>query len=151
MSLTSVLAGRVEWGSEPVPDPMSEAYGALIRQIGEDPARQGLRDTPKRAAKAWRHLTQGYEQDVEALVNGAVFDSDNDEMVLVKNIEVYSLCEHHLLPIIGHCHVAYIPNGTCTREGCKFRKTSPSRSPMRSTAWSTPGGLPSRSPPLTCA
>jgi GTP cyclohydrolase I len=111
MTLKSVVAGRVEWGSEPVPDPMSEAYGSLIRQIGEDPARQGLRDTPKRAAKAWRHLTQGYEQDVDTLVNGAVFDSDNDEMVLVKDIEVYSLCEHHLLPIIGHCHVAYIPNG----------------------------------------
>jgi GTP cyclohydrolase I len=111
MSLKSVAGGRLERAIDPQGDPLSDAYGSLLRHIGEDTARQGLRDTPKRAAKAWRHLTQGYDQEIETLVNGAVFDSDNDEMVLVKDIEVYSLCEHHLLPIIGHCHVAYIPNG----------------------------------------
>ncbi|MGB1111032.1 MAG: GTP cyclohydrolase I FolE [Gammaproteobacteria bacterium] len=90
---------------------MKEHYSGIITHVGEDPDRQGLLDTPKRAAKAMQFLTQGYEQDLDEIINGAVFDSDNDEMVLVKNIEVYSLCEHHLLPIIGHAHVAYIPNG----------------------------------------
>jgi GTP cyclohydrolase I len=108
MSLKSVAGGRVERAPEPQGDPLSDAYGSLLRHIGEDPARQGLRDTPKRAARVWRYLTHGYDQDVGTLVNGAVFDSDNDEMALVQDIGVYSLCEHHLLPIIGRRHVAYI-------------------------------------------
>src|SRR5690606_31203846 len=77
----------------------------------EDPARDGLRDTPERAAKAFQFLTKGYHQTLEEVVNGALFPSDNSEMVLVNNIELYSMCEHHLLPFIGKCHVAYIPTG----------------------------------------
>lgn len=111
MSTNARYAAHLEIVAEAERNSLAEAYGTLILGAGEDLGRQGLRDTPERAAKAWRHLTQGYDQDLTGLVNGAVFDSDNDEMVLIKNIEVYSLCEHHLLPIIGHCHVAYIPNG----------------------------------------
>lgn len=90
---------------------MQAHYKKIIEALGEDPQREGLRDTPRRAAKAMEFLTQGYHQSVDAIVNGALFHSDNDEMVLVKEIELYSLCEHHLLPFIGKCHVAYLPNG----------------------------------------
>jgi GTP cyclohydrolase I len=90
---------------------MQDEYKKIIEKIGENPAREGLRDTPLRAAKAMQHFTQGYHQSLEDVVNGALFQSDNDEMVLVKNIELYSLCEHHLIPFIGKCHVAYLPNG----------------------------------------
>lgn len=86
-------------------------YHDLLTSIGEDPSRDGLKRTPERAARALEFLTQGYHQDLATIINGAVFDSDNDEMVIVKNIELYSLCEHHLLPFIGKCHVAYIPTG----------------------------------------
>lgn len=88
-----------------------ELYRNILKNIGENPAREGLKDTPKRAAKALEFLTQGYQQSLETIVNGAIFQSDMSEMVMVKNIELYSLCEHHLLPFIGHCHVAYIPTG----------------------------------------
>jgi len=90
---------------------MQTYFRKIIEALGEDPNREGLKNTPKRAAKALEFLTQGYKQSIDEIVNGALFQSDNDEMVLVKNIELYSLCEHHLLPFIGKCHVAYMPNG----------------------------------------
>lgn len=86
-------------------------YEALITSIGEDVSRDGLKKTPQRASKAFQFLTHGYQQTLEEIVNGAIFDSDNDEMVIVKDIEMYSLCEHHLLPFVGKVHVAYIPKG----------------------------------------
>lgn len=85
-------------------------YLNLLRAIGEDDTRDGLKDTPQRAARAMAFMTRGYQEDLHTLVNGAIFDADSDEMVIVKNIELYSLCEHHLLPFIGQCHVAYLPN-----------------------------------------
>ncbi|MDB6143028.1 MAG: folE3 [Pseudomonas sp.] len=90
---------------------LSQHYREILVGLGENPDREGLLDTPKRAAKAMQYLCHGYEQSVEEIVNGALFASDNDEMVIVKDIELYSLCEHHLLPFIGKAHVAYIPTG----------------------------------------
>lgn len=90
---------------------MEKAFADIIEQIGEDPSRDGLLDTPKRAAKAFKFLTEGYRLNIKDVVNGALFDSDCNEMVVVSDIELYSLCEHHLLPFIGKCHVAYIPSG----------------------------------------
>jgi GTP cyclohydrolase I len=90
---------------------METHWAAIIEAIGEDLDRPGLRDTPSRAAKAFEFLNRGYKQTVEDVVNDALFPSDSNEMVLVQNIELYSLCEHHLLPFIGKCHVAYIPTG----------------------------------------
>jgi len=86
-------------------------YQNIISAIGEDINRDGLIDTPKRAAKAMEFLTQGYHQNIDDIVNGALFESDADEMVVIKNIELYSMCEHHMLPFIGKCHIAYIPSG----------------------------------------
>lgn len=90
---------------------MEKLYKQIIESIGEDANRQGLVDTPKRAAKAMRFLTHGYEQTLDDVLNNAVFDSDADDMVIVKDIELYSMCEHHLLPFIGKCHVSYLPDG----------------------------------------
>lgn len=90
---------------------MEKAFADIIAGIGEDLERDGLLDTPTRAAKAFRYLNKGYGQTLEEVVNGALFQSDNSEMVVVQNIEFYSLCEHHLLPFIGKAHVAYIPQG----------------------------------------
>ncbi len=86
-------------------------YRDLLGSIGEDLKRDGLKDTPKRAARSFEYLTAGYVQDVKKVINNAIFDSDNDEMIIVKDIEMYSLCEHHLLPFFGKCHVGYIPRG----------------------------------------
>ncbi|GGJ91179.1 GTP cyclohydrolase I FolE [Pseudomonas matsuisoli] len=90
---------------------LEQQYSAILGQLGEDISREGLLDTPKRAAKAMQYLCKGYNQTLEEVTNGALFSSDNSEMVLVKNIELYSLCEHHMLPFIGKAHVAYLPSG----------------------------------------
>lgn len=90
---------------------MEQAFAKIIAAVGEDLERPGLKDTPKRAAKAFQFLNNGYEKDLDEVINGALFPSDNEEMVIVKDIELYSLCEHHLLPFIGKCHVAYLPSG----------------------------------------
>lgn len=90
---------------------MEEQYRAIIQALGEDPQREGLLRTPQRAAKAMEFLTQGYRQDIRKIVNDAIFTTTNNEMVIVKDIELYSLCEHHLLPFLGRAHVAYIPDG----------------------------------------
>jgi GTP cyclohydrolase I len=83
----------------------------ILTQLGEDPSRDGLVKTPQRVDSSLRYLTSGYKKDADQLLNGAMFDVAYDEMVIVKNIEVFSLCEHHMLPFFGKCHVAYIPNG----------------------------------------
>ena len=90
---------------------MEEPYRQLIESIGEDVNRDGLKQTPHRAAKAFAYLTGGYKEDVRKVINQALFASDNDEMIIVKDIELYSLCEHHMLPFFGKCHVGYLPNG----------------------------------------
>ena len=92
-------------------DRIANAYRELLDAIGEDLDREGLRRTPARAARAVEFLTQGYRQDLEEIINGAIFESNASEIILVKDIELYSMCEHHLLPFIGRAHVAYIPNG----------------------------------------
>jgi GTP cyclohydrolase I len=90
---------------------MEEQYRAILEMIGEDPRRGGLLDTPVRAAKAMSFLTRGYDETLEQVVNSALFDSETSEMILVQDIELYSMCEHHMLPFIGKCHVAYVPTG----------------------------------------
>lgn len=92
-------------------DELTQAYSTIITSVGEDVNREGLVKTPERAAKAMQYLTRGYSQSLEDVVNNAIFTTDNEEMVIVKDIELYSMCEHHLLPFIGRCHVAYLPNG----------------------------------------
>ena len=90
---------------------MKENFAAIINAIGEDLSRPGLEKTPERAAKAFEYLTRGYHQNLDDVINDALFPSDASEMVVVKDIELYSMCEHHLLPFIGRAHVAYIPSG----------------------------------------
>ena len=99
-------------GLRPSQESIEEGYRNILAFAGEDPDREGLLRTPHRAAEAFKYLTSGYSQDVETLLNGAVFREDYDDMVVVKDIEFYSLCEHHLLPFFGKAHVAYIPDGT---------------------------------------
>jgi len=93
------------------PDPLAPLISSVLKELGEDPGRDGLVRTPERAARALRFLCQGYQQDPREVFNHALFDVSYDEMVIVKDIDVYSLCEHHLLPFFGRAHVAYIPNG----------------------------------------
>ncbi|WNC22523.1 GTP cyclohydrolase I FolE [Thermosynechococcus sp. PP22] len=90
---------------------MEQAVRTLLIGLGENPNREGLRDTPKRVVQALKFLTSGYRQSLDELLNGAVFYEDTNEMVLVRDIDLFSCCEHHILPIIGRAHVAYIPNG----------------------------------------
>lgn len=92
-------------------DNLTEHYRSIIHALGENLERDGLQHTPQRAAKAMTFLTRGYHQELNEIINGAVFESRNDEMIVVKDIELYSLCEHHLLPFIGKCHIAYLPKG----------------------------------------
>lgn len=96
-----------EW---PASGAVAEHVSAILRELGEDPQREGLRRTPVRVENALRFLTSGYDVDLEDVVNGAVFDEGHDEVVLVRDIDVMSLCEHHLLPFLGVCHVAYLPD-----------------------------------------
>ena len=90
---------------------MEQAYLDILKAIGEDPDRAGLADTPARAARAMQYLMQGYSMDIDEVINDALFPSDTDEIIIVKDIELYSMCEHHMLPFIGKCHVAYLPKG----------------------------------------
>jgi GTP cyclohydrolase I len=102
---------KKDWYDEDTTQGMSESYKKLIQLTGEDTEREGLQKTPERAAKALQFLTQGYHQDAEHILQSALFKEDYSEMVVVKDIELYSLCEHHLLPFYGKAHIAYIPNG----------------------------------------
>lgn len=94
-----------------ITDEVKNRYSSIIDEIGEDVSREGLLKTPERAAKAMLFLTQGYKQDAVEILKGAMFKEDYDDMVIIKNIELYSLCEHHMLPFFGKAHIAYIPNG----------------------------------------
>ena len=90
---------------------MQKSYKDILKNIGEDVDREGLRETPERAANAMKYLTKGYHESLDDIINNALFDSDMNEMVIIKDIEMYSMCEHHLLPFFGKCHVGYLPKG----------------------------------------
>jgi GTP cyclohydrolase I len=92
------------------PDPIAEMVRSILRELGEDPQREGILMSPQRVAKSLRFLTSGYTQDLDKILNGALYPVNYDEMVIVRDIEIFSLCEHHLLPFFGRCHVAYVPN-----------------------------------------
>ena len=92
-------------------DSTEKIFEELIRKIGENPERDGLKETPRRVAELYKFLTRGYSENVDKIVNGAVYSEENNNMVIVKDIEFFSLCEHHLMPFFGKCHIAYIPNG----------------------------------------
>lgn len=109
--------GKTEFGEPHLPDIDKQAIDKLknivtdlLIEIGEDPKREGLLRTPERVAKAYKYLTRGYDQDIDEILNGAIFNECYNEIVIVKNIDFFSLCEHHLLPFYGKCHIAYIPN-----------------------------------------
>lgn len=105
---------KIEQYDEETTKELQKHVKAILELLGEDPDREGLVKTPERVAKAWQFLTQGYFQDGEAIVKSAVFNEPYNHMVIVKDIELFSLCEHHMLPFIGKVHVAYIPNGEIT-------------------------------------
>ena len=102
-------ADSIDNGTTTADPKLDYIYTQILESIGEDPTREGVLKTPQRASKALQFLTQGYDQNVEDIVNDAIFNEEYDEMVIVKDIECYSLCEHHLLPFFGKCHVGYIP------------------------------------------
>ena len=88
---------------------MKDLFYNLLKELGEDPEREGLKDTPHRVAESYKFLTRGYHQDIDTVLNNAYFQAEDNHMVIVKDIELYSLCEHHMLPFIGKCHIGYIP------------------------------------------
>lgn len=112
-SISAFIPETITTKSQPIVSEaqMQEAVRTLLLGIGENPDREGLRDTPKRVVKALKFLTSGYQQSLDELLNGAVFSENLDEMVLVRDIDLFSSCEHHILPILGKAHVAYVPNG----------------------------------------
>ena len=105
---------KVEHYDEEVTEGLKAQYKSALQLLGEDPEREGLLKTPERMAKAMQFLTQGYHQDAISIIKSAIFHEDISEMIIVKDIELYSMCEHHMLPFIGKAHVAYIPNGWIT-------------------------------------
>ncbi|WP_163707504.1 GTP cyclohydrolase I FolE [Mangrovibacterium lignilyticum] len=105
---------RIDRFDEKLTDQISEHYSGIIHLLGEDTSREGLQKTPVRVAKAMQFLLQGYDQDPEAMIRKAMFREDYSQMVIVKDIEIYSMCEHHMLPFIGKAHVGYIPDGYIT-------------------------------------
>lgn len=105
---------KVELYNDDLTAELAEHYSRILELLGEDPQREGLRKTPERVAKAMQFITQGYGQDPAEILRSAIFHEDYSQMVLIKDIELYSICEHHMMPFIGKCHVAYIPDGTIT-------------------------------------
>jgi GTP cyclohydrolase I len=105
---------KIEQYDDKIMPELTHHYRETLSLLGEDPEREGLLKTPERVAKAMQFLTQGYKQDAHAIINSAKFHEDVSEMIVVKDIEIYSMCEHHMLPFIGKAHVAYIPNGWIT-------------------------------------
>jgi GTP cyclohydrolase I len=105
---------KTEQYEDEITNGLIKSYGEVLGLLGEDPEREGLKKTPERLAKAMQYLTQGYHLDAKAIINSAKFHEEVSEMIVVKDIEIYSMCEHHMLPFIGKAHVAYIPNGWIT-------------------------------------
>ena len=105
---------KIEYYDENITGSLMSSYKEVIKLLGENPEREGLQKTPERLAKAMQYLTQGYQMDAASIINSAKFHEDVSEMIVVKDIEIYSMCEHHMLPFIGKAHIAYIPNGWIT-------------------------------------